>query len=96
MTPHEYDALAAGIYFKDRVDENDGNYRLVDLRLPHDRASQPTYGPFEYEGDFAHQRLRRFCAAFLSATGDITERDAAKIRKSASSATDRLEAAARK
>lgn len=70
-------------YFKDRVDPDDGNFRLVELRLPHDAKGNPTYGPYDYAGIKARERIRRFCAGYLSGTGDITMREAEKIvRKS--------------
>ena len=70
-------------YFKDRIDPDDVNFRRVELKLPHDAQGQPNYGPFEYTGIAARERIRRFCAVFLSATGDITVREADKIvRKS--------------
>lgn len=65
--------------FKDRVDPEDPNFRLVEMRLPHDRNSLPHYGPFEYAGVAARERLRRFCAAYLSAYGDIPVRTAERI-----------------
>jgi hypothetical protein len=70
-------------YFKDRVDPSDGDFRLVEMRLPHDARGQLSYGPFEYTGIHARERIRRFCAAYLSVLGDITAREAEKIlRKS--------------
>lgn len=68
--------------FDDRVDPSDPNFRLIEMRIPHD-ARTPDYGPFEFRGRAAMERLRRFCAAYLSGLGDITVRDAERIiRKS--------------
>ena len=67
----------ANSHFKDRVDKS-GDFRIVELKIPHER-SQPGYGPFEYEGLAAYERLRRFCAGFLSGTGDLTVKEAEKI-----------------
>lgn len=66
-------------YFRDCVDPDDRNFRLVKLRLPHDPMGQPNYGPFEYLGVAARERIRRFAAALLQGTGDISARDAARI-----------------
>jgi len=72
-------------YFKDCVDPDNGDFRLVALRLPHDAKGQPSYGPYEYRGLAARERLRRFCAGYLSGIGDISMKDAEKImRKSRS------------
>ncbi len=76
-------------YFKDRLDPEDGNFRLVELRLPHDRRSQPAYGPFEYVGVAARERLRRFCAAYLTGFGDLTEREAGRILRKSEAADAR-------
>ena len=80
-------------YFKDRVDPDDENYRLVALRLPHDPKAQPNYGPFEYEGVLARERLRRFCAGYLSGMGDITVREAEKIMRKSKAADKKLSGA---
>lgn len=70
-------------YFKDRVDPDDVDFRLVELRLPHEVNAQPNYGPFEYTGIGARERIRRFCAAYLAGTGDLSVKEADKIiRKS--------------
>ena len=46
-------------------------------------ACTVNYGPFEYFGVQARDRLRRFCAVYLVGIGDLTEREAKKIcRKS--------------
>ena len=66
-------------HFRDHVDPDDRNFRLVELRLPHDPKAQPNYGPFEYLGSAARERIRRFAAAFLQGTGDISARDAERI-----------------
>lgn len=66
-------------HFRDRVDPDDQDFRLVEMRLPHDSRGQPNYGPFEYLGSAARERIRRFAAAFLQATGDISARDANRI-----------------
>jgi hypothetical protein len=76
-------------YFKDRVDPEDGNFRRVELKLPHDAQDNPNYGPFEYIGIAARERIRRFCAVFLSATGDITVREAEKILRKSHAADER-------
>jgi len=70
-------------HFKDTVDPEDNNFRVVELRLPHDSRTQPNYGPFKYFGIAARERIRRFAAAFLHGLGDISARDAERIiRKS--------------
>ena len=74
-------------HFKDRVDPDDGNFRRVELKLPHDAQGNPNYGPFQYTGSAARERIRRFCAAFLSVTGEISQREAEKILRK-SRATD--------
>ena len=66
-------------HFRDRVDPEDRNFRLVEMRLPHDLRAQPNYGPFEYLGIAARERIRRFAAAFLQGMGDISSRDAERI-----------------
>jgi hypothetical protein len=76
--------------FKDRVDPDDGNFRVLELRLPHDARAQPNYGPFEYTGILARERLRRFCAGFLSGIGDITLREAEKIMRRSRAVDERL------
>jgi hypothetical protein len=80
-------------YFKDRVDPNDGDFRIVEVRLPHDVRAQPNYGPFEYLGVHARERLRRFCAGYLSGTGDITVRDAEKIMRKSRAVDEKLSSA---
>lgn len=77
-------------YFKDRVDPNDGDFRIVEVRLPHDPKAQPNYGPFEYSGIHARERLRRFCAGYLSGTGDMTVRDAEKIMRKSRAVDEKL------
>ena len=80
-------------YFKDRVDPDDGDFRLVELRLPHDAKGQPSYGPFEYTGIRARERLRRFCAAYLAGIGDITAREAEKIMRKSRIVDEKLSGA---
>jgi hypothetical protein len=77
-------------YFKDHVDPNDGNFRLVELKLPHDARDNPSYGPFEYVGIRARERLRRFCAAYLAGIGDITVREAEKIMRKSHAVDEKL------
>ncbi len=76
-------------HFKDRVDPENSNFRIVELRIPHDAKGQPSYGPFEYLGIHARERIRRFCAAFLARVGDITERDADKIIRKSNAALEK-------
>lgn len=76
-------------YFKDRVDPADGLFRLVEMKLPHDPLAQPNYGPFEYTGIQARERLRRFCAGYLSGFGDITVKEAEKIMRKSHAADER-------
>jgi hypothetical protein len=77
-------------YFLDRVDPEDPNYRLVEIRLPHAAKAQPSYGPFSYAGLRARERLRRFCAGFLSGFGDITVHEAEKIMRKSRAAEERF------
>jgi hypothetical protein len=76
-------------HFKDRIDPEDGDFRLVELRLPHDAKAQPTYGPFEYTGIAARERIRRFCAAFLAGIGDLTVKEAEKIMRKSHAVDER-------
>jgi hypothetical protein len=78
-------------YFKDRVDPTDENFRLVELRLPHDPRGQPNYGPFEYLGVAARERLRRMCAVYLAGFGDLTEREAEKICRKSRAADEKYQ-----
>jgi hypothetical protein len=75
--------------FRDRIDPEDRNFRLVEMRLPHDSGAQPNYGPFEYLGVAARERIRRFAAAFLHAMGDISSRDAERILKKSHTVDER-------
>lgn len=75
-------------HFRDRVDPSDPNFRIVEIRMPHD-ARTTGYGPFEFTGPAAAERLRRYCAAYLSGVGDITTREAEKIIKKSHAADDR-------
>jgi hypothetical protein len=63
----------------DRDDPSDVRFRIVEIRLPHGPPSRPTFGPFEYAGTGVRERVRRFCAIFLLAYGDITRREARRI-----------------
>lgn len=76
-------------YFKDRLDPDDHDFRLVALRLPHDAKDQPTYGPFEYTGVAARERLRRFCAGYLAGVGDLTVKEAEKIMRKSRAVDER-------
>ncbi len=79
--------------FHDRVDPGDPNFRLVELRLPHDAEGNPGYGPFAYVGIHACERLRRFCAVFLQGMGDLTEREAEKILRKSHVVDDKVRTA---
>jgi hypothetical protein len=76
-------------HFRDRVDPDDQNFRLVEIRLPHYSRAQPNYGPFEYLGVAARERIRRFAAAFLQVTGDISARDTDRIIKNSHAIDER-------
>jgi len=80
-------------HFKDRVDPDDVDFRIVELRLPHDSKGQPNYGPYEYTGIHARERLRRFCAMYLSGLGDITVREAEKIMRKSKAVDDKFSSA---
>lgn len=75
-------------YFKDRVDPEDADFRLVELRLPHDNKGQANYGPFEYTGISARERIRRFCAAYLAGIGDLSVKEADKIMRKSHAISD--------
>jgi hypothetical protein len=75
-------------YFKDRVDPTDADFRLVELRLPHDANAQPSYGPFEYTGIGARERIRRFCASYLAGMGDLSVKEADKIMRKSHAISD--------
>ena len=64
--------------FKDREDETDKNFRIIELRIPLDPTLRP-YQTSEFEGFEAAERIRRFCAAFLAGFGDLTGPEAEKI-----------------
>lgn len=66
-------------YFKDRVDPTDDNFRLVEMRIPRDTSEKEPYGPFNYGGVAARERIRRFCAGFLCGMRDLTMREASRI-----------------
>lgn len=72
----DFDAKYGGVNFKDRVDPTDSNYRIVEMRIPHD--GKP-YGPFEFHYTEAAQRIRRFAAAYLAGHSDLTTKEAGKI-----------------
>jgi hypothetical protein len=67
-------------YFNEVQDPEDKSFRLIDLRIPHDPAQTP-FGPFEYRGRDARDRIARFCASILQGLGHLTEREAEKIIK---------------
>jgi hypothetical protein len=76
-------------YFKDRIDPDDPNFRLVEMRLPFDAKGLPGYGPFEYAGAAARERIRRFAAAVLHVYGDISDRQSAEIFRKSHAVDDR-------
>jgi hypothetical protein len=80
-------------HFKDRVDPSDPDFRLVELRLPHDAKGHPNYGPFEYAGIRARERIRRLCAVFLHGVGDLTGREADKILHKSHAVDDKISGA---
>lgn len=75
-------------YFKDRVDPADADFRIVELRLPHDANAQSNYGPFEYTGVSALERIRRFCASYLAGIGDLSVKEAEKIMRKSHAISD--------
>lgn len=83
------ESLAAGLWFKDRVDPTDDRYRLVEMRIPMEPSLRHGYA-HEYVGKSVLHRIRRFAGMFLAATGDLTHAHATRIHRAAEAEEDKV------
>jgi len=83
------ESLLAGMWFKDRVDPVDDRFRLVEMRIPMEPNLRHGYA-HEYVGRAVTQRIRRFAAAFLAGTGDLTHAHATRVLREAEAEEDKV------